>query len=112
MAVREHSTKGTWALMSKIAPLLKIGWDQSVHDYIVLHLQSCHANVSYPKELQQKYEDPEVVKDLIRRKTVAGQYECNPDFPDSAARTARIYNIIYTILPFHHSNIVIHIYLL
>lgn len=42
MAVREHSTKGTWALMSKVVPLLQTGWDI----FIVLHLQSCHANVS------------------------------------------------------------------
>jgi len=51
-----------------------------------------------PKELQQKYEDPEVVKDLIRRKTTAGQYESNPDFPDSED-----HQNLQTILSFHHS---------
>ena len=35
----------------------------------------------FSQELNEKYADPDTVKDLIKRKTDEGKYECNPDFP-------------------------------
>lgn len=36
----------------------------------------------FSQELNDKYGDPDIVKDLIERKTNEGKYECNPDFPE------------------------------
>lgn len=70
--------------MSKRDSHLKPCSDLCGKQYQTIRLVPATADyVTQSKDLEQKYGDDALVKDLIARKTALNQYEKNPDFPDN-----------------------------